>query len=119
MFVNRMLTGRQPIIHGSGEQSRDFLYVGDVARANLRAVDQGDGGMYNLGNGVSTSINTIYTLLAELTGYTGSPQRVPAKQGEVFAIALDASLAARELGWSPQTDLRRGLHESVDYFRHA
>jgi UDP-glucose 4-epimerase len=117
IFSRRMLVGEQAIINGSGEQERDFIYVGDVARANLIALDKGDGGTFNLGMGVGTSINEIFARLKAITGYTLPDVHGPAKVGEVFKVYLKADRARRELGWQPAVDLDKGLRLTVDYFR--
>lgn len=119
IFTGQMLSGRQPTINGTGEQERDFVDVSDVAWANLLALRQGGGQVYNIGSGVGTSVNRVYSLLAQLTGYTAPAAHGPAKQGEVSKIYLDAARARRELGWSPRTPLVAGLTRTIDFFRSA
>lgn len=116
IFTAQMLQGEQAVINGRGEQERDFVYVGDVARANLLAQDADAGGIYNIGSGVGTSVNKIFWKLKELTGYPLGPVHGPPKQGEVFKIYLEASKARRELGWEPQVGLDEGLAMTVEYF---
>ncbi|MEM3793636.1 MAG: SDR family oxidoreductase [Candidatus Bathyarchaeia archaeon] len=116
IFTGQMLRGEQPIINGSGEQERDFLYVEDVARANLLALHKEGVGIYNLGWGKGTSVNEIFRLLKELTGYPGKAVHGPPKQGEVFKICLNSEKARRELGWEPTVPLEEGLKRTVDYF---
>jgi len=117
IFAVKMLHGEQAIINGTGEQERDFVYVGDVAAANLAALGSGDGGIYNIGTGVGTSINEIFTRLKEATYYTLQDLHGPAKVGEVFKVYLDASKAQRELGWQSNVNLVEGLQRTVAYFR--
>ena len=117
IFAKQMLTGGQPIINGTGEQERDFVYVGDVANANLLAIKQGDGEIFNIGMGIGTSINDIFHSLKEATGYSGEEVHGPPKAGEVFRIYLDASKARRELGWSARVSLGEGLSRTAEYFR--
>ncbi len=119
IFIGQMLGAGQPIVNGTGEQQRDFVYVSDVARANVVALDRGSGGTYNIGSGVGASVNEIFSLLARLTGYHQPAQHGPAKQGEVFQIYLDATRAHRELGWVPQVPLDKGLTRTVEYFQLA
>ncbi len=119
IFTRMMLDGRQPVINGTGEQERDFAYVSDVAHANLIAAQRGDGGTYNIGSGVGTTVNQIYERLAGLTGYSAPPVHGPAKQGEVFKIYLDATRARRELGWTPQVSLEDGLCRTVEFFERV
>ena len=117
IFTGKMLTGGHPLINGSGEQERDFVYVGDVARANVLALSRGDGGLYNIGTGVGTSVNQVFAALQQATGYQGPKLHGPAKQGEVFRIFLDTDLARQELGWQPQVPLAEGFERTVAYFR--
>ncbi len=118
IFALALLENRQPVIHGDGEQSRDFVYVGDIAQASVLALPAGDGQTYNLGAGESTSINTVFRLLKDITGSDQPEVHGPAKLGEVFRTCIDATKARRELGWQPTTGLREGLERTVDYFRN-
>lgn len=117
IFTQRMLSGAEAVINGSGEQERDFLYVGDAAQANLLALHKGDGGTYNLGWGHGVSINRLVEILKETTGYSGETRHGPALS-EVFKIWLEARKAREELGWEPQVSLEEGLRRTVDYFRN-
>lgn len=117
IFTERMLRGEPVTINGSGEQLRDFLYVGDCVSANLLALGGGDGREYNLGWGLGTSVNQIFQSLKRAVGYRLDPVYGPAKTGETFKIYLDASRIKEELGWIPQMPLDRGLETTVQYFR--
>lgn len=119
IFTGQMLRGEQAVINGSGEQERDFVYVGDIVEANLLALDKGDGRLYNLGWGFGTSVNEIFAQLKELTGYSLDPVHGPPIQGEVFKIYLDATEARHELGWVPRVGLEEGLRMTVEYFERA
>jgi UDP-glucose 4-epimerase len=119
IFAGLMLTGGQPVVNGTGEQERDYVYVGDVARANVLALEKGDGRMFNIGTGVSTSVNELFDMLAELTGY-GEPRRHgPALSGEVFRIYVTNDRARRELGWEPTVALDEGLRLTVESIRDS
>ena len=119
IFTGQMLRGEQAVINGSGEQERDFVYVGDIVEANLLALDRGDGGIYNLGWGFGTSVNEIFARLKEITGYEKEAVHGPPKKGEVFKICLDATKARRELGWVPRISLDEGLRMTVEYFKRC
>jgi UDP-glucose 4-epimerase len=116
IFTGIMLKGGQPIINGSGEQQRDFVHVSDVARASVLSLTKGDNQIFNIGSGIGTDVNTIYSNLAELTGFKGAKQHGPAKLGEVSRIFLNAERARTELGWAPQMSLKDGLASTVEYF---
>jgi len=117
IFTGQMLRGEQAVINGSGEQERDFVYAEDVSHANALALDHGEGGIYNIGTGVGTSINEIFARLKDVTNYQSAAVHGPAKAGEVFKVYLDADKAAGELGWKPRTGLEEGLRRTVEYFR--
>jgi UDP-glucose 4-epimerase len=117
IFTTLMLTGGTPIVNGSGEQERDYVYVGDVARANLLALEKGGGRMYNVGTGVSASVNELFDRLAELTGYGEPRQHGPARGGEVFRIFVTNDRARTELGWEPTVNLDEGLRLTVESIR--
>lgn len=117
IFASRMLQGRPVTIDGDGNQSRDMLHVGDVATANLAALDRGAGGTYHISTGLPVTVNDLCRKLALLTEYKLEPRIGPARKGDVYRIALDNTRAARELGWSPQITLEEGLQETVEYFR--
>jgi len=114
-FAYQMLRRQQPVINGSGEQERDFVYVSDVARSNLLALEQGDNGTWNLGTGLGTSIKEIFARLKAITGYRGNSMHAPPIPGEVFKIWLDASRARRELAWRPTVSLEEGLRRTVEH----
>ena len=116
IFTKAMLAGRPVTIHGDGRQSRDFVYVGDVAAANVAASQYGSG-IYNVGTGRPTDIVTITQELARITGYTQEPKHGPAKLGEVRHTYLDSRRARLELGWEAGVSLREGLERTVEAFR--
>ncbi len=116
IFTARMLAGQPCTINGDGRQQRDFTYVGDIARANLIALTQGSG-IYNIGSGVGTDVNTVFALLQEATGYTLTAHYGPPKLGEVRRTYLDAGKAQRELGWEATVSLADGLRRTVEYFQ--
>ena len=117
IFTQRMLAGEDLVINGTGEQERDFVFVKDLARANVIALAKGGPKEYNLGNGRGISVNELFQEMAQVTGYTKQPTHGPAKVGEVFRICLDAGLASRELGWAPLVDLAQGLEQTVASLR--
>jgi UDP-glucose 4-epimerase len=116
IFAKGMLANRDLTIWGDGRQSRDFVYVEDVAAANLAAAQVGSG-IYNIGTGLPTDIVTIARTLQHLIGYTKEIDLGPAKLGEVRHTYLDSHKARRELGWEPKMPLSEGLARTVEHMR--
>jgi UDP-glucose 4-epimerase len=117
IFVDSMLSNEPTRITGDGEQTRDFAYVGDIARANLLALGSEHVGIYNVGTGVPTSINTVHDYLTEITHYDQQVTYIPRPVGEVLATYLDSSKAERDLQWEAEVDLEEGLRRTVEWFR--
>ena len=118
IFTGKMLLGEPVVINGDGEQTRDFVFVGDCARANYLAVTTDhEPGIYNLGWGHPTSINEIFTNLVKIINYTHPVAYGPAKVGETRHIYLNAAKANKDLEWSPTITLEDGLRETVEYFK--
>lgn len=118
IFTGQMLAGEQVVINGDGEQERDFVYVGDCAQGNLLALTQVDTtGIFNLGSEKGTTVNEIFSCLAEITGYTKEPVYGPAKLGETRKIFLKANKAKERLGWTSSVPLETGMQNTVEYFR--
>lgn len=117
IFIRKMLNNEQPIINGNGRQTRDFVFVDDVAEANLVAMRQDSQGVYNVGTGIETSVNELFRILAGLTGSSCKEVHGPAKLGEQMRSVIDSSKLKQELGWEPEADLTKGLEKTVAYFR--
>lgn len=117
IFAGKMLRGEQPTIFGKGDKTRDYIFVGDVVKANLLALDKGSRGIYNIGTGVETSDQEMFDALAEALKYKGSPIYAPYRKGEVQRIYLDCARAQREMGWQAKVSLREGLAQAVGYYR--
>jgi UDP-glucose 4-epimerase len=116
IFCQRMLKGDQPVINGDGNQTRDFVYVGDVARANLLALQHEVTGEINIGTGVETSINTIFQEIRSLVA-PGTPEvHGPAMPGEQLRSVLSYQKARTVLGWEPSMPLTEGLRHTVEFF---
>lgn len=117
IFTRSTLDGKSPTIFGDGTQTRDFVYVEDVAAANLLAATVPESGLANIATGVETSVNDIARHLAELTRFRGAASHAAAQPGEVYRIALNPGRAKQWLGWTPQTPLIDGLRRTVEWFR--
>jgi UDP-glucose 4-epimerase len=117
IFTGQMLLGKPTVINGDGEQSRDYVFVEDVVRANVLALEAGDNEAFNLGWGRGTTVNEIFHALRALTGYRGDECHGPAKLGEVRRNDLDASKIKAALGWEPRVPRQEGMRRTVEYFR--
>jgi UDP-glucose 4-epimerase len=119
IFARRLLAGRRPVIFGDGEQTRDFVNVADVVRANLLAAERAPRpwALYNVGTGCETSINELYRCLAAGAGYAGPPEYAAPKSGEVRRNALNAARLRRELRWTPRVSMPDGLTHVLEAYR--
>jgi UDP-glucose 4-epimerase len=117
IFCGKLLDGGRPQIFGDGKQTRDYVYVGDVVDANLRAADSDITGAFNVGRGVATSVLDIVEALAAQSNNGFEADHLPARTGEVQHIALDPSRTKAELGWEAQVDLEQGLSRTLDSLR--
>jgi len=117
IFALSMLTARRPTIFGDGSQTRDFVYVGDICDAFLKAADAGSGQLYNIGSGVETSVIDLYDAVAAATGFQDRPQFEAEKPGDVQRSVVDASKAKSGLGWESWTTLEDGLRRTVEWYR--
>jgi UDP-glucose 4-epimerase len=118
IFVQKMLKGEQPIINGDGEQTRDFVYVGDVARANILAITNNiSDGIFNISMGIETSVNQLFRHLKEIIRPSIEEKYGPAKQGEQRRSVIEYSKAQKYLYWEPRTSLIDGLKKTCEYFK--
>jgi UDP-glucose 4-epimerase len=120
VFTRQVLAGEPIVVYGDGEQTRDMVYVADVAaaniaasRASLPASQDLDGHAYNIGTGLETSVNRLADLVSEAAGRARQTQHAPERQGDVRRSAVAPDKAVRELGWQPQTSLLEGLQLTV------
>lgn len=117
IFAEKLLRGDEPIINGDGTQTRDYVFIGDLVRANVMALTAEFSGALNLGTGVETDVNAIYHQLRALCGSPAPERHGPAKPGEQQRSAIDSTLARRVLGWRPDVGLEEGLRKTVAFFR--
>lgn len=116
IFTGKLLEGDRPVIYGDGSQSRDYVFVEDVTDACVRAASYSGGSYLNIGTGVETTVRDLFSLLRELTGSDLEPIYADERSGDVARSALDASMAAKAIGWRPWTSLEKGLQLTVDWF---
>jgi len=118
IFTEKMLKGEQPLIFGNGRQTRDYVFVGDVARANVLALKNKKVGCYNVGTGVETSVNQIFKNLVKLTEVKIKEKHVEAAVGEQKRSCLDASKIKKDFGWKVGVNLSEGLEKTVEFFKN-
>ena len=118
IFCGNLVDGCESTINGTGEQTRDYVYVEDVAWANVLALEEGEApsGTYNVGTGIETSVNELYEVLRETSDKDLPPVHGPAKLGEQLRSSVDPTGAGRALGWLPKTDLATGLEKTLGFF---
>jgi UDP-glucose 4-epimerase len=117
IFARRFLNHESVRIDWDGNQKKDYVFVGDVARANLLAVDHGDNDIFCVGTGRAASVNELYDILATITGYKPEIVRAPKRPGDIYLSYFDYKKAERVLGWKPQTALEEGIEKTVEFFR--
>jgi len=115
IFTHQMLSGQQPRIYGNGEKTRGYIYVGDVVRANLLALNAVKNGIYNIGTGEETSDRRIFELISRACAYQGEPRYVDERPGEIRRMCLDCTKALKELNWASETPLEEGIVRTVKY----
>jgi UDP-glucose 4-epimerase len=117
IFAGNLAANKVSTINGTGEQTRDYVYVGDVARANVLALESNPPPTaYNIGTGTETTVNRLYELMGELSGKDLPPRNGPPKPGEQLRSSVDPTRASRLLGWYPEVKLAVGLEKTLKFF---
>jgi UDP-glucose 4-epimerase len=116
IFIGKFLARKPVRIDWDGEQTRDYVFVSDVARANLAALERGSGGAYVIGTGIKTSVNQIYRALVAHSGFEAPVEHAPRRPGDARDAQFDAALARAELEWLPATPLADGIRATYEYF---
>ena len=116
IFARRMLAGQAPIVNGDGKQTRDYVFVKDVAEANLRSLELSHGGVFNIGTAIENDVNCLVDMLAELIPSGQRAVHAEAKAGEQRRSCITPALAEKEMGFEPKVDLKTGMQETVLYF---
>lgn len=117
IFIQSMANLKQPNIYGTGEQLRDYVFVGDVVRANELVLTKGDGNSFNVGTSYGGSVNEIFRHLASILHFKEAPIYRPRRAGEIEKVYLDTTFIQRELDWKPEYDLKKGLEATVAWFK--
>lgn len=117
IFAKRFLTQQPVRIDWDGEQRKDYVYVEDVARANVLALTGGDNNIFCIATGNAVSVNQIYDILAKITNYRPEIIHAPKRPGDIYLAYFDCQKAARILGWKPLVGFDEGVQKTVDYFK--
>ena len=117
IFIGKFLSRNGVRIDWDGEQTRDYVYVGDVVRANLAALERGSGEIYAIGTGRKTSVNAIYEALCAVSGFSAPVTHAPRRPGDIRDVYFDPAKAARELDWTAGMDLTGGIRATFEHFR--
>ena len=117
VFFGKILNGETPTIFGDGEQTRDFVYVKDIAIANLLAVTKGDNEIINIGTDTKTSVKELLNMIMSVASFQTTPITLPAREGDIQHSRLNNTKAFTTLGWKPSFDLLTGLGESFSYYK--
>lgn len=117
IFIWKMLTGQQPIINGDGSNTRDYVFIDDVVRANLIAISERASGVYNVGTGIEKDVNFIFDELKKLTNSDCDKIHGEAKKGEQMRSVISYSKIEKEHGWKPSVSIMKGLETTVNYFK--
>jgi UDP-glucose 4-epimerase len=117
IFTNKMLKGETPIIYGDGRQIRDYVYVKDVVKANLLALEKGNNEIINIGTSIPTTVDELYHELKEIIKFKGKSEYAEERKGELKRSLLDRKKAKDILRWKPAYSLKQGLKETFEYFR--
>lgn len=117
IFLQKLFNKEQAIINGDGGQTRDYVYVADVVKANLAALEKGDNDVFNIGTGVETDVNEIYQELNRATGANMPEQHGPGMPGEQRRSVLNIDNAGKILGWQPDYNFADGIKATVEFFQ--
>jgi UDP-glucose 4-epimerase len=118
IFARRFLAHEPVRIDWDGEQRKDYVYVEDVARANLLAINRGDNDIFCIATGKATSVNEIYEILAQITGYRPEIVKAPKRPGDIYRAYFNCSKAERILNWKPSVSFEEGVKATVEFFKN-
>ena len=116
IFVDRMLNGQAPIIYGDGEQTRDFIYVGDIVSANIAALSNGNGELVNISCNTRNSVNEIKKIINDILDSKLKPIYKDERDGDIKHSVMDNSKSKKILNWQPEYDLNKGLRKTIKYY---
>ncbi|RII35759.1 NAD-dependent epimerase/dehydratase family protein [Clostridium chromiireducens] len=117
IFIDKFLNNKLPVIYGSGEQTRDFIYVKDIAKANLLALSKGDNKIVNISTNVPVTVNRLFQTMKDIFESDVEVIHKQSRQGDILHSYLDNTLAREFLGWNPEYDFENGIRETIEYYK--
>ncbi|HPD18428.1 MAG TPA: NAD-dependent epimerase/dehydratase family protein [Candidatus Goldiibacteriota bacterium] len=117
IFINKILKGERPVIFGGGKCIRDYVFVGDVARANLMALNKATNQAINIGTGIKTDVNKLYDIICKVTGFEKKALNGPDRPGDIPANYLNVQKAEKVLNWKPEISLEEGIKKTYNFFK--
>ena len=118
IFTSKLLKGEEPQINGDGKQTRDFVFVGDVVNANLKALTHPNSDIFNIGTGIENDVNTLFHHLKNITNSKCAEKHATAKLGEQMRSVISSAKASKILGWTPLVTFEEGLKQTVEFFKN-
>lgn len=117
IFADKIISGESPCIFGDGEQTRDFIYVEDVAEANIRAMTDADQMTLNVGTGGRTSVNKLYSVMVRIAGSNVEPVYKEPRDGDIKHSCMDITKITKSLSWKPKFSLEEGLAKTIEFYK--
>ncbi len=117
IFANSMLNNNNVSIFGDGNDFRDYIYVNDVVNFIQKAIEKNVSGIFNVGTGIPTTTNEVFSNLAEILNYTKKPNYLPRRPGDIKGITLNTQKALKEINWRPTTKFEHGLKETISFLK--
>jgi UDP-glucose 4-epimerase len=117
IFSTKLLKNEQPVINGSGKQTRDYVFVGDVVKANLITLNDQKSDIYNIGTSKETDVNELFNMLNKIVGNNKEEKHGPAAPGEQMRSVITSDKLFKTFNWRPSTNLQEGLQKTVDFFK--
>ena len=118
IFSTKLLKGEQPIINGHGKQTRDYVFVGDVVKANLLGLKDEVSDVYNIGTGIETDVNQLFHYINDIAKANKEEKHGPTAAGEQLRSVISSDKLFNKFGWRPSTKLEDGLRTTVEYFNN-
>ena len=117
IFTNKLLKNENPVINGNGKQTRDYVFIGDVVKANVLNLSNNSPDIYNVGTGIETNVNEIFSKLNEISGGLAEEKHGPAAKGEQLRSVITSDKFYKKFNWKPSVKVNEGLKTTYDYFK--